>query len=189
MRPLEEYCAEHDVVAKVLAAFGAFLVSVEHEAAIEREDLALFVTFFRDFADLGHHEKEEGILIPAMVRSGCSWDDGPVERVRRDHQHERYLMSSLRQAALQRDAWSKEARRRIVNVGREYVDFMRAHIRLEEQELFPTGERCLPEASRAEVRDKARRFDEEWDERGERAWLLRLADELVARHRPRQETG
>jgi hemerythrin-like domain-containing protein len=180
----DDFSEEHQLIAGVVTAFAAYVDALEVGGELERADLPRFVTFFRDFCDLAHHEKEEGLLIPAMVRNGCSFDDGPVERVHKEHEHERSLMSSLRQAALQRDPWSADARRRVVIMGRAYVDFMREHIRLEEQELFPRADKCLPPDVAAELTLALRKFDAELDQQGERTWLLGLAQELAAHYAP-----
>jgi hemerythrin-like domain-containing protein len=179
---VDQYIGEHRVIASVVDAFERYLVAVERGSEVEQQDLARFVGFFREFTDLGHHEKEEGILIPAMVRSGCVWDDGPVEQVRKDHHQERYLMGALRQSALQQDPWSPEARRRVVSTAREYIAFMRAHVALEEDALFPRARQCLSGDSEAAVRAAFNRFDEEWDATGELGFLRELAVDLMARY-------
>jgi hemerythrin-like domain-containing protein len=179
---VEQYKAEHRLITQVVNAFERYIGAIESDDDVPRQDLARFISFFREFGDLGHHEKEEGILIAAMVRSGCVWDDGPVEKVRKEHHHERYLMRSLRHAALQKDPWSSDARLRVVSTSRLYVQFMRDHVRLEEGELFPLADECLSGEAGEEVARRFERFDEEWDEAGELTWLRELADELVVRY-------
>jgi hemerythrin-like domain-containing protein len=121
---------------------------------VDRADLERFVTFFREFVDLGHHDKEETILVPALVRHGFHWDDGPVAWMRREHDQERYLMRSLRHAALQKASWSEEARRHWLIVAREFISFLRSHTAREEQQLFPEAARRLPDtAKQALARD------------------------------------
>ena len=185
MNGVHLYTEEHRLLSRVVNAFERYIDAIEQPLDPPRQDLARFVSFFREYGDLGHHEKEEGILIPAMVRNGCSWDDGPVEKVRKEHHHERYLMRSLRQAALQRDPWSAEAQRRVVDTARDYIRFMRAHFRLEEEELFPQAEQCLSAEVLEQVALRFRDFDAEWQESGELGWLQDLASELVERYSSR----
>ncbi len=182
MTAVDHFKEEHRLITRVVNAFARYVDAVEADGEVTRHDLTRFVGFFREFGDLGHHEKEEGILIPAMVRNGCSWDDGPVEDVRKEHHHERYLMRSLRHAALQRDPWSSDARRRVVDTARMYIQFMRNHVRLEEEQLFPSARQCLPADVGEELVRRLQRFDQEWNESGELTWLRQLAEELVARY-------
>jgi hemerythrin-like domain-containing protein len=184
---VEEYIEEHQLIDRVVSAFERYVDAIDREGDVTRDDLARFVSFFREYGDLGHHEKEEGILIPAMVRNGCAWDDGPVEQVRKEHHHERYLMRSLRHAALQKDPWSRDARRRIVSTARLYIQFMRDHVRLEEETLFPQARKCLPPEALDEIVRRFERFDQEWDESGELTWLKELADDLVRRYPATQD--
>lgn len=182
MTVVDQYKEEHRLITRVVNAFERYIDAMESDADVTRQDLSRFVGFFREFGDLGHHEKEEGILIPAMVRNGCSWDDGPVEKVRKEHHHERYLMRSLRHAALQKDPWSSDARQRVVSTSRLYIQFMRDHVRLEEEQMFPRARQCLPAEVAEELVRRFERFDEEWNESGELSWLRELAEELVARY-------
>lgn len=184
MSACEQYSKEHEVIASVVKAFGHYIEALERDDTVERQDLARFVTFFRDFADLGHHAKEEDILIPAMVRNGCDFNDGPVAKVKAEHEHERYLTTSLFQAAMQRDPWSRDARRHVSSIGQAYLEFMRGHIAMEEQELLPRANQCLTAAAQADVLREIRQFDKAWNERGEYDWLRQLAAELVQRYAP-----
>lgn len=183
MTGIAKYIEEHQLIAEVTTAFERYVDCIERGSDLEKQDLAHFIRFFREYADLGHHEKEEGQLLPAMVRHGCGWEDGPVDQVRKEHFQERYLVRSLRQAATQTDAWSEEARRRVVSTARTFVEFMRNHIRLEEDELFPRAMKCLSEDAQQEIAASFDRFDAEWNERGELAKLQELATDLVARYR------
>lgn len=182
MTPIEHFYQEHELLARVVDALELFVSHVEQGAHVERQDLVRFVTFFREFSDLGHHEKEESILIPAMVRSGCGWDDGPIAEIRKEHDHERYLMRSLRQVALQKDPWSEEARRRLINVSNGFIEFLRAHMLLEDRELLPKASVCLSAEAAAEVAGRLEAFDSAWDAKGELAWLRELAAELTERY-------
>lgn len=42
------------------------------------EDLRGFIGFLREFADRCHHDREEGILFPALVNAGIPEQDGPI---------------------------------------------------------------------------------------------------------------
>lgn len=182
MSVVQQFAAEHVLISQVVDAFESYVAAVEAGRDVTRQDLSRFVSFFREFGDLGHHEKEEGILIPAMVRNGCAFDDGPVEKVRKEHHHERYLMRTLRHAALQKDPWTRDAQSRVVDTSRLYIEFMREHVRLEEQELFPRARQCLSPEAVEDARRQFDQFDAEWNEDGELNWLRDLAADLIARY-------
>jgi len=174
---------EHRLIARVLDALEVYVDQLERAGdATDRHDLARFVTFFREFADLGHHEKEENVVFPEMVRAGFSWDDGILSDLRQEHNQERYLMRTLRHASLQKDLWSSEDLRHLVSVGRTFIEFQRAHMAKEDAELLPDLRNGLPEAVEKEMAKRLTRFDEVWADSGESAWLRGLGQDLVDRY-------
>ncbi len=176
---------EHRLIARVLDALEVYVDQLEEAGdATDRHDLARFVTFFREFADLGHHEKEENIVFPEMVRAGFSWDDGILSDLRQEHNQERYLMRTLRHASLQKDLWSSEDLRHLVSVARTFIEFQRAHMAREDAELLPVLRDRLPEAVEQELVKRLKRFDEVWADSGESAWLRGLGQDLVERYTP-----
>lgn len=182
MSGIDDLAREHRQIARVYDAFEAFVARIEQGEDVDRQDLARFVTFFREFVDLGHHEKEEGILIPALVEAGLGWDEGLIAGIRRDHDQERYLMRSLRHAAMKRDGWSTEDKRHLVSIARTLIDFGRAHVRMEDEGLFPALRSELTPDVAGEVARRLARFDENWSEHGELGWLRKLASELTAHY-------
>ena len=142
------------------------------------------MTFFREFADLGHHEKEESVLFPGMVRAGWDWDSGILSEMRHEHDQGRYLMRTLRHASLQKNLWSGEDQRHLVSVARTFIEFQRAHMAKEDTELLPAVREKLPSEAQQEIGKRLKRFDQVWAESGESAWLRGLAQDLVERYAP-----
>ena len=183
MDPFEILRAEHRLIASVLDAFERYLDRLERSEAIPRRDLEEFVVFFREYLDLSHHDKEETILVPALVRHGFHWDEGPLARMRREHDHERYLMRTLRHAALSEGEWSDAERRHAIAIGREIVAFLRAHAEREERLLFPDAKRRLPEDVAERVAKDFVRLDAERTGDASPASLEKLGRALAERYR------
>lgn len=174
---------EHRLIGRVADAFASYIDRISRGAEpIDRHDLGRFVIFFREYADLGHHEKEESLLLPALVESGLNWDDGLIADIRHEHNQERYLMRTLKQAALQKDLWSREDYRHLVSVARTFIEFLRRHAKKEEEQLLPRlSERLQPQAAR-HLCEELEHFDETWAASGEFTWLKALAQDLIARY-------
>jgi hemerythrin-like domain-containing protein len=157
MDPVEHLIAEHRLIAEAVNAFEEYVDRVQARQDPPRADLERFVRFFREYVDLGHHDKEETLLLPALVRAGLDWDGGPIARIRRDHDLERYLMRSLRHAALQVEDWTDFDREHFLAIARELIAFTRTHAECEETLLFPEIRRRLsPAAYEALAADFAR---------------------------------
>ena len=117
--------------------------------------------------------------MPALVRSGMSWDAGPLEEVRKDHNLERYLMQSLRHASLQAKQWSEHERRHLVDVSRSFVEFMRQHMVREETLLFPATRARLSPEDLADLGQSLSRFEHAREACGDAEITRQLARELT----------
>ena len=149
---------DHRLIVRVISALGRYVDRLERVSDADVTDLGRFVTFFQEFGEFRHQDKEETILIPQMVRAGFSWDERPISEIQRDHEHERYLVRELRHAALVPTAWSSEQRRHTIAIARELVAFLRAHIEKEDLLLLPAMSR-LPNDVTKRMRSDFERFD------------------------------
>jgi hemerythrin-like domain-containing protein len=172
---------EHPVILRVVDALSDFVDGLDSESEENRCLLVRLMTFFREYAELIHHEKEETILLPALVRAGLRWDNGVIADIRKDHELERSMLQSLRHASLQSSAWSIVDRRRVIDVCRRFIDFMRQHVALENETLRPLVSDKLDEARRAELDAHLDRFDARLTASGELQMLTELAADLGRR--------
>ena len=177
--PVALLLEDHRLIGQMTDILEHYTNQLEQHAEQGRSELVLLVTFFREFADLAHHEKEESILIPALVRAGMSWDAGPIEEVRKDHNLERYLMQSLRNASLQARQWSEHERRHLINIARSFIDFMRKHMVREEALLFPATRARLSPEGLAALGEQLSRFEQAREASGDAEITQRLAHELT----------
>jgi len=175
---IERLFGEHPVIMGVVDALSKFVDDLETDGGDNRCELGRLMTFFREYAELFHHEKEESILWPALVHAGLRWDNGLIAEVRKDHEVERTMLQSLRHASLQTTEWSLVDRQRIVTVCRRFVDFMREHVRKENETLRPLIDEKLDEASRVALNENLDRFDGRLQASGELNMLAELAASL-----------
>ena len=167
---------EHPVIICVVDALSAFVDELERDSDENRDKLAQMMTFFREYADLFHHEKEESILLPALVHGGLRWDNGVIAEIRKEHEVERTMLQSLRHSSLQSSAWSLVEKQRVIDVCRRFVEFMRQHIDKENETLRPLVDEKLDAKGRAELDANLDRFDARLAASGE----LRILTELAA---------
>jgi uncharacterized alpha-E superfamily protein/hemerythrin-like domain-containing protein len=157
--PFESLGRDHAAVEAVLCLVDELTARAECGADIDHSAVRAIVDFFTDFGVLGHHEKEEAILMPALLRAGFDWQDGPLATMRRDHRQEHYFLRVLTQLSVQRGDWSEEARRQFISLGREFTQFLRAHMRLEQREVFAPSEAKLSPEVKANLTQELRLFD------------------------------
>lgn len=181
MDAVETLSSEHKLIAGVLDAFEGFARKAEEKHA-EQADLSDFVDFFRGFVDLYHHDKEETILFPLLVRQGLAWDEAPLGELRHEHRLERYLLRTLRQAALQNQAWTAEDLRHCVSVAREFISFSRKHIQREDQAFRAMTEQVLGAEEQANLSEDFQRFEADLERTGEVTRWRRLAEQLMNKY-------
>lgn len=182
MDAIETLMNEHRTIERVCDALVAFAEDVRRKGATEKEELARFVTFVREFADAHHHGKEENVLFRSMVDHGFPRDGGPIAVMLAEHDDGRGYIGTLRELAAQDGPWSDADRQRVADAGNAYSELLHAHIHKEDAILYPMAEQHLPPDAMQAVSDECERYEEEAAGSGVQAKLVALADELVQRH-------
>jgi len=162
--PFPSLHGEHALLTKCLNALEVLANRLEasQDAGAQAElvsDLGSFVRFLNDFGEMFHHVKEEDVLLPALARAGFAWDSGPLAHVRKDHDQERYLVRVLEQAASQEGGWSREDRRHAVATVRAFIEFLREHLRKEDETLVPAVAGKLSAEQASAIDGKLATFD------------------------------
>jgi hemerythrin-like domain-containing protein len=182
MDAIETLMNEHRTIERVLDALVAFVDNVQRTATVDKEELSRFVTFMREFADIGHHAKEEGFLFKEMADGGFPAEDGPIGVMLRDHDEGRGLVGILNERAQQSAAWSDSERQQICEAGRGFADLMRSHIQKEDDFLYPMARHHLTPEAFERVGEACARFGASRAESGDAHRLQALGEELAARH-------
>lgn len=182
MDPIEILMSEHRAIERVLDALVAFSEDVERSAATDKDELRRFVTFLREFADTGHHGKEEDILFQAMVEGGFPAEDGPIGAMLRDHDEGRGLVGILDERARQAGEWSEADRRQINDASRGFADLLRSHIEKEDEILYPMARDHLPRQAFDGVGEAVARFDQLRAQNGVALRMQALGEDLARRH-------
>lgn len=170
---------DHRLIGRVLNALEEFIRRAEASRDVDLVDLNRFVVFLREFAELIHHEREEGILFRAMAEIGYAPTGAPLAHIRDEHERERHLLFELRQAAVRTSLGASAKKAHLIGVVREFITFERAHIQKENDLLYPTVKR---EFSGKTIEELTRDL---WRPPGaeqrlvEVAWLRSLAEALV----------
>lgn len=180
MDAIEMLMGEHRIIERVLDGLVAFAEEVQRKGSTEKDELGRFVRFTREFADAGHHGKEEDILFAAMVEHGFPREGGPIAVMLHEHDQGRGLVRILRDRAEQAAPWSDADRQEIASVSEGFSEMLRAHIHKEDAILYPMAEQHLPGEALAAVGEACDRYQQ--DRAGKHEDLHALADELIRRH-------
>jgi hemerythrin-like domain-containing protein len=135
-----------------------------------------YMTFFRIYAGAFHHEREEVVLFPSLVKdAGLPADRGPIAVIVDDHHRMAAILDAI-EALLARDASGEGELESLLELAKSYSHELWAHIDAENSVVLPESEERLRQNG---VRELPCREPDE----SERA-AARTGEQLVALYPP-----
>ena len=152
MKATEILMEEHRVIERVLTALERAATRLYNGQEVYLRFFTGTTVFIKVFADGCHHQKEEGILFPAMIENGLSKDTGPIAVMLAEHEEGRRLTQKMRQA-LERLQATDASRNELVQNALSYVKLLRQHIYKEDNILFPMADKVIPIDQQQQILD------------------------------------
>lgn len=169
MKLLEDLTREHVLIDATLGAFRTWAGRMEGQSA-PVDDGGAFLAFFRVYAGRFHHEREEEILFPALVREAQLPDNrGPIHVLFAEH-HEMAVQLDAIEVLLRVESLTPEQRSELARHVKEYSHALWHHIDAENTVFFPESETVLrrngvrelpsrePEGDEIDVAESAKRL-------------------------------
>ncbi len=174
---IDDLMHEHEAIRSALQILEAFERRLAAGQAVAEGDIAAFLGFLKEFADKCHHGKEEGILFPALVAAGLPEPGGPVGVMLDEHAQGR------RRIAQMEDSLAPSIDPvRFSEAARGYRELLQAHIRKENEVLFPMAERLLDAGQLAGLFDRFEAHETQVMGEGRHEQLHALLKDLRARY-------
>lgn len=148
MKPSEQLVSEHEAILVMLEVLERMCRKIEQGVKVPDAHLRSIIDFFKVFADTCHHAKEEEFLFPAYQAAGIPCEGGPIGCMLAEHDEGRRAVAGMRSAL---DARDPDASSRFIAFARQYIGLLTAHIRKENEILFPMGDRVLSEERQQEI--------------------------------------
>lgn len=134
MQLLDDLRHEHDRIDAVLGSLRTWAERLVHGTA-PLSDRDGFVHFFTVYAGAFHHEREEDLLIPALVQDALlSTEHGPIAVLLEDHRS---------MAALMRAIAATDDPATLCDLATRYSHALWMHIDVENSVFFPESETQL----------------------------------------------
>ncbi|HJN91221.1 MAG TPA: hemerythrin domain-containing protein [Dehalococcoidia bacterium] len=172
---------EHRLIERVLDSLLLCANELSAGAAVERGDLARFTEFIQEFADRGHHAKEEQVLFDVMASCGFPLGGGPLAVMLAEHDEGRQMTGVIVASAQATGGWSPPEVGELVHTAGALRGHLRQHILKEDQILYPMAMNALPAEAMAEVAERCEAFQSAWEASGEAGRLLSLGKALHSR--------
>ena len=135
---------EHRVIERVLTALASCAQTIGKGGGVERSSVKDFGDFFANFADRGHHAKEEDQLFVKMVECGMPKEEGPIGVMLMEHDEGRAHVKTLRAIGAGSGPLTAQERAEVVEHAMAFVPLLREHIMKEDQILYPMAENIVP---------------------------------------------
>jgi hemerythrin-like domain-containing protein len=162
--------AEHAVIEDMLeiTRTAARDLAQDGDVGMDLDILEQAVDFFRNFADKCHHGKEERHLFERLAERGMPKQGGPVGVMLAEHEQGRSHIRGMAEALgrikddRERDgSLDRGAVNDLVGHALSYCDLLSAHIRKENDILFPMADQLLSPEDQEELEEAFERVETE----------------------------
>ncbi len=133
---------EHEIILGMIDCFEQALTQAE-TGEVSNDDLLAFIDFFRGFADMCHHCKEEDQLFPTLEQQGIPRNGGPIGVMVQEHAVARRLTQAMANKLDEHIGGDVSALEDFIDHGRQYIDLMRGHIGKENPILFGMADQVV----------------------------------------------
>lgn len=182
MKPTEILRNEHRVIERVLHCLEAMVRRARSAGRLDGESAHEAVAFFRNFADHGHHGKEEDHLFPALEAEGFPREGGPIGVMLHEHELGRAHLRGMDENIDAAAAGDAAALGQFISHAEGYLAVLRQHIDKEDHVLFPLAERTLSEETQQRLLAEFRRVEAEEMGAGTHERYLQVAHELAKQY-------
>lgn len=146
--PLHVLKHEHRIIEQALRALDGICLKLTWGEQVPSATLSDVLDFIQTYCGQ-HHEKEQTYLLPALKKQGF-FDTAPaITTIIEEHDAEGEIVEELKSAIAEFSSGHPEARNRLIEAVRRYVDLTIPHIQREEGILFRIAEDILDEGAKA----------------------------------------
>lgn len=132
--PVKTLAAEHKIIERVEIAVNLLDRLWEAEPAQYKEFITKLIRFFREYSDIYHHQKEETVLFPELDSHPEFFLHAILHELEAHHEAFRDTVNEME------DLLSREEFHKLHSVLKQYINDLRDHIAVENEELFIMAE-------------------------------------------------
>ena len=139
--PIDTLLDEHRTILAVLGEMENECRYLDRGGAVREPFWRRVLQFLDEFDERLHHDKEEGLLFPALEAAGLSPHAGPTVMLRSEHERCRQWRHAIDRAL------ARGERLQLAAVVQGLVDLQRQHIQKENMLLLPLSRQLLSPAT------------------------------------------
>lgn len=175
---------EHEAIKSLLQVLDKICGELDSGENVGPEYLDKMLEFFKVFADVYHHGKEENLLFRAIENFGAPEDKAQVHVMLIDHRIEHDYVESMNKAVSDYKQDAGDASDRFVENGRSYIIPINQHIEKEDSAVYPIADECLPKEAQLKLVNKLETVERDVIGIGEHKKLHKLLYNLEEAYLP-----
>jgi hemerythrin-like domain-containing protein len=121
----------------------AVLEKMAMRKSTETKHISVAIDLIKNYADGIHHQKEENLLFPRMIKNGFSAEQGPIAVMLHEHKLGRNYVGGMSAGLKQFTEGNPGAMEEVYNSMLGYCELLRNHINKENNILFKMADQAL----------------------------------------------
>jgi hemerythrin-like domain-containing protein len=154
MKAVDLMMEEHRLIERMLRVLEDAAGILDRGGAVPPGMLAGMLEFIQQYADAGHHAKEEDIFFPALAAYGVTPEASTIGAFQAQHESGRLLVREMLRALPGVNRGERAACQAFAASAVEYVALLREHIRLEDRHFVEYAEEYLSPEEDAALRER-----------------------------------
>ena len=154
MKTVDLMIEEHRLIERMLRVLEDSAGILERGGMVPPAMLAGMLEFIQEYADAGHHAKEEDIFFPALAAHGVTPESTAIGAFQAQHESGRLLVREMLVALPAAGLGERAACQAFAASAQEYVALLREHIRLENHHFADYAEEYLSLEEDAALRER-----------------------------------
>jgi hemerythrin-like domain-containing protein len=147
MKAIELLREDHRLMHRLMGVVVKCYSVMKEKQRLDKDLIADFLTFFREFVDCCHYGKEEGMFFDELERLGGFSQQLPIESIRQDHRILRFYVGKIG-GIMENKEIDEEARfNGFVENMNKLMEHAVYHSKREDRVFYPLGDRILTEES------------------------------------------
>lgn len=156
---IESLSCEHRHIETVVKSLQDAVAALDARQRLNIQKLRAVVEFLRVYADRRHHQREEGIFFPLLVRRGVPPQGCPIGGLNNEHEKGRALVSVLDEGITAYEQKLSGADHAVRQTLQEIIDLYRKHLWMEDAMVFPMAEKLISKTDDKELKEKFAALD------------------------------
>jgi hemerythrin-like domain-containing protein len=151
---LKEMSAEHRNIETVIKSLQDAAAALDKRRRLNIPKLRTVVEFLSVYADKRHHQREEALFFPILIKRGVPAKGCPIGGLNHEHERGRALVSSLDEWVAFYEQQRPGADQGLRQTLQEIIDLYRKHLWMEDDMVFPMAEKLITETDNEELKEK-----------------------------------